>query len=384
MKKIRVIALILAIAIMSLIFVGCDNKESEIKIGLIAPLTGDVAVYGTAVKNAVELYVNAINEAGGINGKKVRLIIYDDKHDAVESINAYNKLVTSDNVNAVLGPVTSTPTLAVVQAAAEDKIPILTPTATHLDVTKYGKNVFRACFIDPLQGQSMAKFAKAQGASTVAVIYNAADAYSTGLKESFEAECAVQGLDLVAAEAYSTGDVDYNAQLANIKAKNPDMLFVPDYYNTLYLIAKQARSIGYDGVLLGVDGADGVLTIDGVDTSVLNNVFFSNHYATDDDNPIVQNFISDFEEVYNEVPNALAALGYDGIKILLDSIASVMEDGKELDNSDETFDAIVNAIKNTDGEYVTGNIKFDENNNPIKLCTIIEIKDAKYVFAGRY
>lgn len=385
MKKIRIIALILTIAMISLLFVGCGgNQEATIKIGVIGPMSGEVAVYGTSVRNAAELYVNALNKAGGIDGKEVQLVVYDDKHDAVESVNAYNKLVTSDNVVAILGAVTTTPTLAVVQAAANDKIPILTPTATHKDVTKFGKHIFRACFIDPLQSKSMAKFAKAEGAKTVAVIYNSSDAYSTGLKEAFEDECAVQGLQVVAAEGYATTDVDYKAQLANIKAKNPDMLFVPDYYNTLYLIAKQARELGYNGALLGVDGADGVLAIEGVDTSVLNNVFFSNHYAADDESPLVKNFIADYKAAYKEVPNALAALGYDGIKILLDAIAEVLKNGFELNGSDETCDAIVEAIKATNGDYVTGNIKFDANNNPLKPCTIIEIRNAKYVFAGRY
>ncbi len=239
MKKTRILAIILTLALCLALFAGCTKKDDgaqatpdgtgaqaggePIKVGVLAPLTGNVAVYGTAVKNAVELYVNEFNAAGGVNGRPIELVVYDEKGEATEAVNAYNKLVTSDEVVAIIGDVTSTPTFAVAQASVADNMPLLTPTATHPDVTTYGKNIFRACFQDPFQGSTMAKLAYNElGAKTAAIIYNSSDAYSTGLMEAFTAAAQEAGLEIVATEGYATGDVDFRSQLTNIQSKNPD------------------------------------------------------------------------------------------------------------------------------------------------------------------
>ena len=384
MKK-RIIAVALAV-MMLLGMASCKKKDSgDIKIGLIAPLTGEVAVYGTAVRNAVQLYVNEFNEAGGIDGRKIDLIVYDDKGDATESVNAYQKLVTSDEVVAIVGPVTSTPTLAVMQTSVADNIPVITPTATHPDVTTYGKNAFRACYTDDVQAVSDANFtAQWEGVEKVAVIYGSEDPYSTGLMEVYKEQCETNGVEIVAIEGYAKSDVDYKSQLTNIIGANPDAIFIPDYYNTVYTICKQARELGYEGNFLGVDGVDGILAIEGADISCMDGLYFTNHYATDTDSKEVQDFIGKFEKEYKETPNALAALGYDGVAILLEAVKQAVADGAKMDASEDCYQAIIDKIAGITHVGVTGKITFDADHNTQKTCTIIRVEDGQYISVGTY
>jgi branched-chain amino acid transport system substrate-binding protein len=381
MKMKRVLAIVLVVAMMFGMTACSGSGSDTIKIGVIAPLTGDVAVYGNAVNDAVKLYTDKVNAEGGIDGKQIELVVYDDKGDATEAVNAYNKLVSSDQVLAIIGDVTSTPTIAVAQASVADNIPIITGTATHLDVTSFGTNMFRACFIDDLQARTMANLAVAQGVTKAAVIYNASDSYSTGLRDSFKTYCDSLGVEVVADEAYAKGDVDFNAQLTNIAAANPEVIFIPEYYNTFYLIASQARAMGITATFYGVDGTDGVLEIDGADVSVFDGIYFSNHYTTDDPSEVVQNFIADYQEAYGQTPNALAALGYDAAMILFDAIkrAGVYEP------SAENWQAIIDALYQTDMQCVTGHITYDEGNGtPNKSTKVITIEDGVYHFYGEY
>ncbi|HNW03987.1 MAG TPA: ABC transporter substrate-binding protein [Oscillospiraceae bacterium] len=379
MKKVLAIVLVVA---MMFGMTACSGSGSDtIKIGVIAPLTGDVAVYGNAVNEAVKLYTDKVNAEGGIDGKQIELVVYDDKGDATEAVNAYNKLVSSDQVLAIIGDVTSTPTIAVAQASVADNIPIITGTATHLDVTSFGSNMFRACFVDDLQARTMANLAVAEGVTKAAVIYNASDSYSTGLRDSFKTYCDSLGVEVVADEAYAKSDVDFNAQLTNIAAANPEVIFIPEYYNTYYLIASQARAMGITATFYGVDGTDGVLEIDGADVSVFDGMYFSNHYTTEDTSEVVQNFIADYEEVYGQTPNALAALGYDAAMILFDAIkrAGVSEP------SAENWQAIIDALYETDMQCVTGHITYDEGNGtPNKSTKVITINNGVYSFYGEY
>lgn len=385
MKKPRVLALVLAAALVLTLFAGCSKKdEGNIKIGMVGPLTGEVAMYGTAVQNAVNLYVDQYNAAGGLNGRKIEIIPYDDKHDATEATNAYNKLVTSDEIAAIIGAVTSTPAIAIAQASVEDNMPVITPTATHPDVTSFGKNVYRACFLDPFQGSTMANFAKGElGAATAAVIYNNSDAYSTGLYESFIATCAEIGVEVVAEESYAGTDSDFKSQLTNIAAKDPDVVFLPDYYNSVYLLMTQAKEVGLEATFLGVDGADGVLGIEGVNKDVLEGLYFANHYSNQDPSEVVQTFLKSFKEKYNEDPSALAALGYDAAMILIAAIEKVSQN-MDIDNSDECRQAIIDALDATSMDCVTGHVTYDDNNNPIKTCSIILIQGGEYTLYGKF
>lgn len=377
MKK-RFACLFLALM---LAFSAAASAES-VKVGLIAPLTGEVAVYGNAVKEAVQLYIDDFNAAD--HPFDINLIIYDDKGDPTEAMNAYNKLVYQDDIAVLLGPVTSSPTFGVAEASVDDGIPALTPTATHPDVTTYGDNFFRACFEDPFQGGSMAKFASSElKATTAAIIYNNADTYSIGLRDAFMKTAEEVGLTVTTTEAYGASDIDFRAQLTNIIKTNPDVLFIPYYYNVTYMICSQARELGYTGTFLGVDGTDGVLAIEGADVSVFDGMYFANHYSADSDSPVTQAFIKEYTDKYGATPNALAALGYDGAMIVCDALERVNNDGVKIDG-ENSYEAIIEALRATEVDGVTGHITFDENNNPIKTLSIIQIKDGAYHFYMNY
>lgn len=361
---------------------GAAASAESVKVGLIAPLTGEVAVYGNAVKEAVQLYIDDFNAAD--HPFDINLIIYDDKGDPTEAMNAYNKLVYQDDIAVLLGPVTSSPTFGVAEASVDDGIPALTPTATHPDVTTYGDNFFRACFEDPFQGGSMAKFASSElKATTAAIIYNNADTYSIGLRDAFMKTAEEVGLTVTTTEAYGASDIDFRAQLTNIIKTNPDVLFIPYYYNVTYMICSQARELGYTGTFLGVDGTDGVLAIEGADVSVFDGMYFANHYSADSDSQVTQAFIKEYTDKYGATPNALAALGYDGAMIVCDALERVNNDGVKIDG-ENSYEAIIEALRATEVDGVTGHITFDENNNPIKTLSIIQIKDGAYHFYMNY
>jgi branched-chain amino acid transport system substrate-binding protein len=381
LKKMFALTMVLLFCLCGTVFAG---DASIIKIGVIAPLTGNVAVYGIATKNGSELFTKLANESGGINGHKVELIIYDDKGDPTESLNAYNKLVTADEVAAIIGPVTSSPTFGVAEASAADNVPCITGTATHPDVTTYGKNFFRACFEDPFQGGAMARFAfEKLNAKTAAIIYNVSDAYSTGLYNAFRTTAETAGLKVVGAESYANDDVDFNAQLTNIAKTAPDVLFIPDYYNKAYLICSQARKAGIKSTFLGVDGTDGVLVIEGADYSVFNGMYFPNHYFPDDPSPLVQNLRKSYETAYGSAPNSFAALGYDAAAILFDAIRKALDAGIKVGATAESYQAIIDNMAATDLECVTGRITF-ANNNPVKDVSVIKIVDGAYKFETKY
>ena len=347
---------------------GAAASAESVKVGLIAPLTGEVAVYGNAVKEAVQLYIDDFNAAD--HPFDINLIIYDDKGDPTEAMNAYNKLVYQDDIAVLLGPVTSSPTFGVAEASVDDGIPALTPTATHPDVTTYGDNFFRACFEDPFQGGSMAKFASSElKATTAAIIYNNADTYSIGLRDAFMKTAEEVGLTVTTTEAYGASDIDFRAQLTNIIKTNPDVLFIPYYYNVTYMICSQARELGYTGTFLGVDGTDGVLAIEGADVSVFDGMYFANHYSADSDSPVTQAFIKEYTDKYGATPNALAALGYDGAMIVCDALERVNNDGVKIDG-ESSYEAIIEALRATEVDGVTGHITFDEHCDPIKSAYI--------------
>ena len=381
MRKIFALVMVFALCLGGTAFAG---DASAIKVGVIAPLTGGVAVYGTAVKNGVELFTKIVNDAGGVKGHKIELVVYDDKGDPTEALNAYNKLVTADEVAAFIGPVTSSPTFGVAQASAADNVPGITASATHPDVTTYGKHFFRSCFEDPFQGGAMARFAYEKlKAKKAAVIYDVTSAYSTGLYNSFKASAEKAGLEIVAAESYSSGDVDFNAQLTKIAGLNPDVLFIPDYYNTVYLICSQAKKAGIKAIPLGVDGSDGVLEIEGADVSVFEGLYFANNYFSNDPADIVQNFRKAYEAQYGAMPNSFAALGYDAAAILCDAIGKAIDSGITVGANDKSYQAIIDNMAATDLDCVTGHISF-ENNNPVKDISVVKITGGQYTFEEKY
>ena len=359
MKK--VLSLLLSLALLA----GAASAMADtIKVGGLAPLTGDVAQYGIAVKEGVDLCVEQINAAGGINGMMVEMIWYDEKGDVTEAVNAYNRLVENDNVSAIIGSVTSMPSLAVGDLAVEIGIPIITASATNYYVTDEKPNYFRTCFLDPFQARIMADFARDQfGAQKVAVIYDNADDYSLGIAESFKAQAEANGQEVVAYEAGTATDVDFKAQLTNIASKEPDVLYVAYYYGPAALIITQAAEIGLKVPFLGADGINGVENVIG-DVSLLDNAFFyPDHFASDATTEAAVSFIANFTEKYGYAPySAFSATGFDA--------ALVLFEGMKTAGSLE-FEDVVAAMKASDVQGVTGRITFDDHNDPIKSAFIM-------------
>lgn len=342
---------------------SCGAKETnEIKIGGIFPLSGAVAVYGVECKNGIDLAIEEINAAGGINGKNVVLISEDDEGNPDKTVNAYQKLTSKDGAKIIIGSLTSGCTQAITNRAQAQKVVQIAPAATAPAITDAGDYIFRACFIDPFQGRVGGKFsAETLNAKTAAILYDTGNDYSVGLTENFEAAFTQAGGKIVAKEAYTTNDKDFNAQLTKIKSANPDVVYLPDYYNVVALIAKQLRAQGMEAPIVGADGWDGIL---GNSSAEVLNGFYSNHYATDSTDPAVQAFVKKFNDKYSKDPNSFAALGYDSVYILKDAIIKAGSD-------DAT--AVKEALKATNGDYVTGHLTFDEKRNPIKSAVMLEI-----------
>jgi len=335
-------------------------------------MTGDVATFGQSTKQGVELAVKQINDNGGINGKKVVVKVEDDKNDAVEAANAALKLITKDKVHGIVGSVASKCTLAAAPIAQSNKIPLISGTSTNEAVTKAGDFIFRACFIDPFQGLVMAKFAKENlGLSTAAVLFDISNDYTKGLAEQFKLNFEAMGGQVVAYETYSKGDQDFNAQLTKIKGFAPQALFLPDYYNTVGLIAKQARAQGIESVFLGGDGWDSADLVK-IGGDAIEGSYFSNHYAPDSTGAEATAFRAAYEATYKAVPDALAALAYDAASILMESI-------RQANSTDGT--AIKNAMAGLkDFKAVSGTVNFDSNRNPVKGAVIITVKDGQLAF----
>lgn len=356
-----------------------DEKDQDvadsgdtIKLGEIGPQTGSVAVYGNTTLNGIKLAVQEINEAGGVNGKQIELLAEDDKGDPTEAVTVYNKLI-EEGVQAIIGAITSKPTDAMAANSMEDGIPIITPTGTMASITVDRPHVFRTCFTDPYQGQILAIFAAdSLNAKKAAVMRNTSDDYSNGVADAFIQYAEEKGIEIVADEGYGVGDVDFSVQLTNISQQDPDVLLVPEYYETDVLIAKQARDLGIEATIVGPDGWDGVLDV--VDDDALENlegVYFTNHYSVDDESEIVKTFVENYNAEFGSDPSSFSALGYDSVYMLKAAWEAA---------GSTNFEATVAALAEIEHEGVTGHLIFGENNNPIKSASIITIEDGKYKF----
>ncbi len=362
--KMTALASVLSAAVM---LSSCGGSSSNvITIGGVAPLSGQYTEYGLECKKGIDLAVKEINAAGGINGKTVKFVCEDDEGDPAKSVNAYKKLTTQDKVRMVIGSLTSGATISITQQAQANGVVQIAPAATALAVTDAGNYIFRACFTDPFQGRIGGKFSAVNlGAKTAAVLYDIGNDYSVGLMENFVSEFTAQGGSVVSIESYSTNDKDFNAQLTKIKSMNPEVVYLPDYYATVSLIAKQLRAQGIDVPIVGADGWDGLVgLLAGESGDEVVNGYYSNHYASDSTNPAVQKFVQSFKAEYNVAPNAFAALGYDSMCMLKDAIVAA-------GSSDAA--AVRDALEKTNGDYVTGHITFDEKHNPVKSAVMIKL-----------
>jgi branched-chain amino acid transport system substrate-binding protein len=283
------------------------------KIGGIGPITGGAAVYGTAVMNAIQIAVDEVNEAGGINGAQIEYQFQDDEHDAEKSVNAYNTL-KDWGMQMLIGTVTSTPCVAVAAKTLEDNMFQITPSGSAVKCVE-GANAFRICFSDPDQGTASAKYiGENKLASKIAVIYDSSDVYSTGIYEKFAAEAPNQGIEIVAAEAFTADNkTDFSVQLQKAKEGGAEMVFLPIYYTEASIILKQASSMGFAPIFFGCDGFDGLLSVENFDTSLAEGVMLLTPFAADAEDEKTQAFVAKYKEAYGEIPNQFAADAYDAV-----------------------------------------------------------------------
>ena len=375
-----------AAAVMALSLAGCsggsmdDSSSSNAKvsgdsitIGTVTTNSGTAAAYGEAEVKGFELAVSEINAKGGINGKKVKLESMDDKGDATEASNAFNKLSGDNNVLAVAGPTISATTAAVAPLADQAKLATIAPAATS-DSIETGNYLFRTCFKDSYQGEVAARFAAENlKVKKVAVLYGTGDPYSSGVGEAFAKAAEKLGLEVVDKESSSSADdTEYSAQLQKIQASGAELLYAPYYYSVAgpYIIP-QARSVGFEGYVMGPDGYDG-LKLTG-DKSQYNKTYYTTHYSADDNtNTKVQDFIKSYKEKSNAEPNTFAALGYDTIYMLKQAIEKA---GKNATRED-----VRNAVTGMNFDGVTGKFTMDKSGSPTKSVIVLEMKDGKPVY----
>ncbi len=351
---------------------GAGGNTGEIVIGYYGDLSGRTSNFGQSTKAGVEMAADEINKAGGIDGRQIKILSEDDEGRPEKAATVVTKLIDQDRVVALLGEVASGNTLAAAPKAQNSKVPMISPSSTNPAVTQVGDYISRVCFIDPFQGDVMAKFAaNTLKAKKAAIMLDFNSPYSRGLTEFFEASFKKLGGEIVDKQAYTQGDRDYKGQLTAIRSKNPDVIYVPGYYGEVGVIAKQAKQLDIQVPLLGGDGWDSTQLWDlGGDS--LNGDYISNHYSVDDPSPAIQKFVADYKARNGSVPDALAALGYDAMKVLADAIKRAgTTEGPKLKDA-------INATKNYVG--VTGIITIDADRNAVKPAVVLKLQDRKYIY----
>lgn len=351
---------------------GQKQESTEIVIGEYGSLTGTTATFGISTRNGIDLAIEEANQAGGVVGKKVRVIVEDDQGKPEEAQTVVTKLINKDRVVAVLGEVASSRSLAAAPVCQSNRIPMITPSSTNPKVTQIGDYIFRVCFIDPFQGFVMAKFAsQSLKFKNVAILRDIKNDYSVGLADVFVENFKKMGGRITTDQSYSEGDTDFSAQLTSIRATGPEAIFVPGYYTEVGLIARQARKLGLTIPLMGGDGWDSPKLWE-IGGEALNDCYYSNHYSVDDPSPAIQKFVADYKKRFNQVPDAIAALGYDAARILFHAFqqAGGTDPAKVRD--------ALSQVKDFPG--VTGSITIDSNRNAVKPAVVLRVKNGKLEF----
>lgn len=379
----RKLSLLLAAMLVSMSFAGCSkgvsSKDSKtIKVGLDYELSGQVATYGQGLVDGIELGFEEINKSGGVLGKQIEIVKTDNKSDTSESANVATKLATRDKVVAILGPATSGNTKAAAPVAIQNKVPLISASATADDVTvdsngKVREYVFKTCFSDSFQGVMMAQFASQDlGKKNMALLIDSTSDYSKGLAKNFKDKFTELGGKIITEQAYQSKDTDFKAVLTKIKGTNPDAIYLPGYYEEVGLIIKQARELGLNVPILGGDGYESPKLAELAGKIALNDVYFSNHYSSKDNTPEVAKFRKAFKAKYNKEPDAFNALGYDLAYFVTDGLKRAGEADRE---------KLKNALASTkDFKGITGTITVDKNHNPIKSITILQEKNGEQLF----
>jgi branched-chain amino acid transport system substrate-binding protein len=366
-KKIMIVNLIIAAAF---ILSSCTKKEDVILIGEYGSLTGDDATFGISTNKGIKMAFDEINAKGGIKGKKIKLITEDNQGKNEETAKVVNRLITQDKIVALIGEVASARSMVAAPIAQKYGIPMVSPSSTNPKVTKEGDFIFRVCFLDPFQGLVMAKFAfEHLKVKKAAIFRKNGDTYSEGLADVFAAEFKKMGGEIVKDIQYQPKDIDFKAQLSEIKAKKPDVIFVPGYYSDAGNIAKQAKQLEIKATMLGGDGWDSP-KLHEIGQDAINGQYFSNHYTTESTDPVVVEFIKKFKARYNdEVPDGLAALGYDAAKVVAEAIERAAEINPKMIRDE--------IAKTKDFKGVTGNISINSERNAVKSAVVVQVENEK-------
>jgi|CXWL01.1.fsa_nt_gi branched-chain amino acid transport system substrate-binding protein len=358
---------------------ACEKRQDHaaaaasgpIKVGVFMDLSGQTSSFGQSSVAGAKMAAAGINAAGGIDGRKIELVIEDDQGRPEQAATVVTKLVNQDKVAAIIGEVASSNSLAAAPIAQQAHVPMITPSSTNPKVTQVGDYIFRVCFIDPFQGEAMATFAaRSLRAKTAAILLDTNSDYSRGLSEYFEKSFVQQGGTIVDKQSYANTDRDFSGQLTAIKAKNPDVLWVPGYYTQAGVIVRQARQLGLTAKILGGDGWDAPQLFE-LGGEALNGAFISNHYSAEDPSPVIQKFITDFKAANGgATPDAMAVLAYDAVNVLAAAI-------KRAGGTDP--DSLKSAIRRTNEfDGVSGKITINENRDAMKPAVVLEVQDGKF------
>ena len=374
MKKIIALALALTLCLSVLAFAGAEEAIT-LKIAHIGPLTGAAAVYGTATSRGSRIAADEINAAGG--KYKVEIIDEDDTHDAETAVNAYNTAMDA-GAQMIIGTTTTTPCIAVGAVAYEERVFMLTPSASSTAVTADKDNVYQVCFTDPAQGAASAEYiAEHKLATKVAVIYNNADAYSTGIYQTFAEKAPEVGLEIVSTTTFTDDTTDFSVQVADAQNKGAELVFLPIYYTPASQILMTANSIGFKPVFFGVDGMDGILSIEGFDTTLAEGVMLLTPFSADAEDEKTQKFVATYKELYDEIPNQFAADAYDGVYALV--AAAEKADVKDGEKAEDICDRIIAAMQEIEVTGVTGTMTWSANGEVTKTPTAVIIENGAYV-----
>ena len=386
MKKFISVMLVAAMAVTALTGCGSNSGSSSKKdadkyyIGGIGPTTGATAIYGTAVKNGAQIAVDEINAAGGINGKQIEYRFEDDQNDAEKAVNAYT--LKDWGMQMLVGTTTTAPCIAVAGKTASDNVFQITPSASSPSVLSSGNgNVFQVCFTDPNQGVASAQYiAENKLATKIGIIYDSSDVYSSGIEEKFEAEAKTQGLNIVSKAAFTADSkTDFGTQLQKAKDAGADLLFLPIYYQEASIILKQADTMGYKPKFFGVDGMDGILTVENFDTKLAEDVMLLTPFAADAKDKTVQNFVKTYKEKYKDTPNQFAADSYDAVYALK---AAIEESKATTDMSaSDMCDALKGAMTKIKMQGLTGGkdgLTWNESGEVTKSPKAVIIKNGAY------
>lgn len=369
--------LVLLASLLTLLgFTACNKPGAaggdEIRVGEFASLTGKEATFGQMSHHGTELAIDEVNSAGGVLGHKIKLLYEDDQSKAGEPATVVKKLISRDGAIAILGEVASSRSLEAAPICQQNKVPMVSPASTNVKVTETGDYVFRACFTDEFQGKLLANFARRTlKANNIAILTDTKSDYSVGLTRDFKNPFVAAGGKIAAEQQYNGGDKDFKGQLTAIKAVGPDAILVPGYYTDVGLIAKQARQLGITLPLFGGDGWESskLIEIGGRDVE---GTYFSTHFSPEEASPTVQNFVKKFQAKYKELPDAMAALGYDSAMVLMDAMKRA-----GATDSLKLRDALA-ATRDFPG--VTGKITLDEKRNATKPAVILTVKDGKFKY----